>query len=173
MIPHLPRLAPLPDAEAQIVGGLNAARVGAVDTSVLRFSTTAFAVSPYIQPGNSADNGTTWTIRERGIYQCTLKLRAVPSGDVAFGISFDTDAAGLTADPFNTVVGMLSSGFMTTGAALERPLFLQATFAVTQAQAGGVLRCHATNGAGGAPAVLATAGTAARVRVRRISDLPE
>lgn len=179
--PHLSRLRPLPPASVR-VDGLDVALVGAVDTAILRGSASVATEGTAISLETNADNGSVFTIRERGVYMALLwGNHAEPPARTAVGVSLNTDAAGLTADPTTAVVGMLDAydQSLGVGASAQGSLHFCLSFGVRPQDiaagvaAGGegaLLRFHGTDGVGGAPG-LGAGVQYTRMRVLRVADL--
>jgi hypothetical protein len=87
---------------------LDAAIVGSTSTAVLRFgaaATVAGAANTFAELTTAA-LGTVISIQRPGVYLYTLRGRNSGANTAIVGASLNTDAAGLTALPSATVVGM-------------------------------------------------------------------
>lgn len=179
--PHLSRLRPLPPASVR-VDGLDVALVGAVDTAILRGGSSVVTEGTAISLVTNADNGSVFTIRERGVYMALLWANHdEPPARTAVGVSLNTDAAGLTADPTTAVVGMLDAydQSLAVGSSARASLHSCLSFRVRPQEIaagiatggeGALLRFHGTDGVGGAPGI--TSGIQfTRMRVLRVADL--
>lgn len=147
---------------------LNGARVGTVDTAVLRFnppSPDPIIEGAGIASDTTVENGTIWTISKPGVYEVELEAEVGATNTVVLGISKDVAAAGLTADPAYGTAGMVKVSTTTNPAGTVQTAEIKATIRVSgaEAQAGCLIRAHGTDGAAGAPAGLALAGVRARI----------
>lgn len=156
--------------------GLNAGALqGAVDTSVLRLATPGAAtiVGTAISVADNADNGSVFTIRERGIYLCEFATTQSGVGqDNGYGVSKDVEAAGLTAVPDMGIVGMEGAVRYSTATGEEMNVYLCVPVVVTAAEAaaGAEIRFHGAAVAGG-PGI-ATSTALVKTEIRRIADYP-
>lgn len=162
---------------------LNAAIVGAVDTSVLRWNVAATAnqglggwpAVAWVTEANTANNGTTLKISRRGMYHAVLGLTLEASNDVGAGISLDAPAATLldTAIPNNSTAGILLGQEQITPAATQSPFNLEVSIPISDRQAGGtglgIVRFHATGLGEAGPAAGITLATA-RYRLTYVGD---
>lgn len=177
---HLPQTINLPLAqrvEALNTGGLVASPfTGAVSVAVLLF-TAATAITPagstaFISAVNDANLGTVVTINEPGVYEAELFVAQVASVDVVLGISQDVVVGGLTAVPAFATVGMLDVQRLVTIAgqtSTARGITSRIIVSPEQADAGSLVRFHATLQAGGAPAVALVAASA-YFRITRLNQ---
>ena len=133
------------------ITGLNAARTGSVDTSVLRFSgspvadVAAFPVADWVEVTTTAENGTRFRLIRPGRYVAalsTLDSAGAPGNASTIGLSID--AANLTATPIISLAGFRATA---SHPDLSTPMFIScsAPFLVTQAMidaAQGIFRAH-------------------------------
>lgn len=166
----------LPPASVQITT-LNAAWVGTSSAAILRFDGTPSVVGTAIAAATTAALGTVISITERGLYVAELIGANVflDAETINFGVSLNTNAAGLVALPTLATVGMLQAS-AATGPTAEQSLTyaiqLSTPFAVTAALAsvagGALLRFHATAALAAVPNTITAASV--RVNVRRVAD---
>ena len=155
-------------AARNLTDGLNAAVIGAVSTSVLRFNLAAVitgATPAFIRATNDADLGTEVTILKSGLYSVKLYLQAAPGAfDVVYAVSQDVAVAGLTAEPTFAIAGFVDvqRTINTAVDAIVSSLELKTEIIVPHQApgTGSMIRFHATGPAGISPLgdlVLATA----------------
>jgi hypothetical protein len=164
------------------ITGLDAARVGSTDTSVLRFGAAVvfqgLPAAQWLTVTTTAANGTTLRFLRRGVYQVALVLTTPASGTIAGGISFAAGPTTLLAanPPINTQAGVLSG--MTAIAPVSTAISITPTVIVpiSDAEAGNVdpnqatVRAHATKAAGNALEAGDVIAAQARLTVTYLGD---
>jgi hypothetical protein len=143
--------------------GLDAAIVGAVDDTTLRFSGAPAFTGPdgasYFAITTTANNGTQIRFTRRGKYLVHANVRCLGQAGATLclaGISVDASAAEAAADPSATVAAVRDAGAtgQAAGVLAASSIKLVATIQVTQAMlnAGqGVVRIQASDGANATP----------------------
>lgn len=137
--------------------GLDAARVGATSTSILRFTNLANAIfglaAADIIAVDDANIGTRILINRAGLWAFSLATTVPATGDLEIGIGRDV-ALPFIADPDLSVPQVVASQRLTAPAATAIGGSLSFIFVVTPAEAavGVVGTFLASDGAGAAPA---------------------
>jgi hypothetical protein len=156
--------------------GLDAARVGAVNTGILLFS-AASTPNNWMIRENDADAGTSLKFTQRGIYLVTLQATVPAAGEAAFGISLDCGAARLlaTANPINTTVDILAGQHVIAPAATQLAVDLCYAVQISDTIAGdpaqGFLRFHGNDGAAGVIAAGDVISAVTRFTVTQLGDV--
>jgi hypothetical protein len=107
----------VPERRTLVNTVLNAAIVGAVSTSVLRWNAAAvvndglggWPAAAWVTETNDANLGTVLKVLRRGVYHAALGLTLQTGNNTAAGISFEAPNATLlnTAVPINTTPGIV------------------------------------------------------------------
>ncbi len=162
-------------AEILNTGGLVATPfTGVVNDAVLLFTALGVITGPPagIVQANDANAGTSVTLFQPGVYDVKLYLQQLAAQTTEYGISQDVAAAGLIGDPSFAIAGFLEvRRSVSIAGQTAEPLGISTTVFVNAAQAanGTVIRFHATDGAGAAPAADFTAA-ACYYRIQRINQ---
>ena len=152
---------------------MNAAICGAVSVCILRFDNVAVNGNG-IADGSDANVGTVINITRAGIYECKLTYPAEAGGTINnIGISMNTNAAALTADPGMATVGIGDFGSVLSPAATNVPTKLSYIATVTKALAAAtaVIRFHAGDGANAAPVGGDVIEAEARFSIHLVSNI--
>jgi len=156
-------------------GGLVASPfTGSASDAVLLFLAAGTVTGPTadIVETNSATLGTSVVITAPGVYEAKLYLQQVPAVTVVAGISQDVAAAGLTGDPSFAIAGFIDVQTKVTiaGQTAAAWSITSTIFVPPELEGGTTIRFHATDGAGGAPAVSLTQA-APYYSIQKINDL--
>lgn len=126
---------------------------GAVDDAVLNFFVIAATGAPGLVIVSTANNGTIVTVNRAGVYVCSYAVSIGTAVQFDSGISLNSSAAQLIANPTMVDPTMLFVNTALPAAATAHGVSGSIAIVVTRAvaEAGALIRFHATNGADADP----------------------